>query len=614
MEIRDSSDPNYISEIALARRTPAENENLPDLSKFSIRFYFYDSDSSPGLLNFNHAFDLSRDHLRENIILGEWDAEPICVAMTSYMKDGIINVFVDKEEYPSILFDNKTDILFNVSVLLHDKENDGKFENTDDSNVWESEIELAPLQKFYYQCKSFRDNFPKIGNKLTGRFNLRACAKDKVAVSKLLNLGNEEKLDELLIDDNKVLVLCQKAANCFCLLIGNELPDISASRGPMNVPVVYSSINKIDVIVIDDVVCEEVFDLTIDKLVAQHDVCSRGICPFASKDSKLSLKIGALQVDNQSTDDCDHFPVVVLPLREVSQRYRGESPHNAPFSDTHASVASSLFETVVTVYQSQNCSCFIDDLRIKVEPLEIYAEDTFVYRLFSLAESFAPPLQLSSYDRRDVREMAVSSVGRQILHPINIGAVQVEDLKILLSIHASLKMYLSADHMPVVLGTFTCHPTRTIQKELTRKVLYHYLTQALVRAGLMLGSLEILANPTGLLRSVGQGISDFFSLPYDGLTRGPSAFVSGISSGIGSFFRHASVGALTSVTNFASSLSRNMDRLSLDEQHMIRQEEQRCRPSSQVWPGKLFANSLLLELSYTDLFGFLERNYIQMNG
>ena len=32
---------------------------------------------------------------------------------------------------------------------------------------------------------------------------------------------------------------------------------------------------------------------------------------------------------------------------------------------------------------------------------------------------------------------------------------------------------------------------------------------------------------------------------------------------------------LTSVTNFASSVSRNMDRLSFDESHMERQEERR---------------------------------------
>ena len=35
------------------------------------------------------------------------------------------------------------------------------------------------------------------------------------------------------------------------------------------------------------------------------------------------------------------------------------------------------------------------------------------------------------------------------------------------------------------------------------------------------------------------------------------------------------LGALTSVTNFASSMSRNMDRLSLDSAHRQRQEESR---------------------------------------
>ena len=586
VEIGESDEPHNISEIALIRKADADNKKEPDLSKFSIRFFFYDSGSSPGLLSDDHVFDLSRDHLRENVILRKWDEEPICVAMTSYMKDGVINIFLDKESYPSILFNNKTDIVFRASVLFNEKENEHKSKRADDEDTWESEIEIGSKQRFCYQCKSFRDSFPKTGNLLHGRLKLETCAKDEATASKLLLLHDEDKTEELLAGTDKILISVQKVANCFYVLINSEIPDYSLGRRPMNLPVVYCTINRVDVIVIDDVLCEEVFDLCMDKLIVQHNVSTGETCLGNSKESRISIKIGALQVDNQSTDDYDHFPVVVLPLREVSQRYRGDSPHNAPFGDTHASVTNSLFETVITTYKSHHCGSFIDDVKIKAEPLEVYTEDTFIYRLISLTESFAPPPQTSQRQNHDIREAVVKSVGRQILYPINIGTIEVEDIKILLSIHASLKMYLSADHMPVVLGKFMCHPTRTIQKELTRKVLYHYLTQALVRAGLMLGSLEILANPTGLIRSVGQGIADFFSLPYDGLTRGPSAFVSGIGSGIGSFFRHASVGALTSMTNFASSLSRNMDRLSLDEQHMIRQEEQRCRTSSQVWPGE----------------------------
>lgn len=38
-------------------------------------------------------------------------------------------------------------------------------------------------------------------------------------------------------------------------------------------------------------------------------------------------------------------------------------------------------------------------------------------------------------------------------------------------------------------------------------------------------------------------IADFFRLPYEGLTRGPGAFVSGVSRGTTSFVKHISKGS-----------------------------------------------------------------------
>lgn len=57
-----------------------------------------------------------------------------------------------------------------------------------------------------------------------------------------------------------------------------------------------------------------------------------------------------------------------------------------------------------------------------------------------------------------------------------------------------------------------------------------------------MGSLEILGSPASLVRSIGNGVSDFFRLPYEGLTRGPGAFVSGVSRGTSSFVKHISKG------------------------------------------------------------------------
>lgn len=60
--------------------------------------------------------------------------------------------------------------------------------------------------------------------------------------------------------------------------------------------------------------------------------------------------------------------------------------------------------------------------------------------------------------------------------------------------------------------------------------------------GWVVGSLEILGSPAILVRSIGNGVADFFRLPYEGLTRGPGAFVSGVSRGTSSFVKHISKG------------------------------------------------------------------------
>ena len=61
-------------------------------------------------------------------------------------------------------------------------------------------------------------------------------------------------------------------------------------------------------------------------------------------------------------------------------------------------------------------------------------------------------------------------------------------------------------------------------------------------SGAVVGSLEILGNPTGLVRSIGTGVADFFRMPYRGLTRGPGAFVLGVSSGTSSMVKNITTG------------------------------------------------------------------------
>jgi vacuolar protein sorting-associated protein 13B len=70
----------------------------------------------------------------------------------------------------------------------------------------------------------------------------------------------------------------------------------------------------------------------------------------------------------------------------------------------------------------------------------------------------------------------------------------------------------------------------------------HYLSGALVRAGWVVGSLEILGNPGGFARTVGSGVKDFVQLPYEGIIHGPWAFITGVTHGSLSLVKHFTAG------------------------------------------------------------------------
>ena len=59
--------------------------------------------------------------------------------------------------------------------------------------------------------------------------------------------------------------------------------------------------------------------------------------------------------------------------------------------------------------------------------------------------------------------------------------------------------------------------------------------------------------------------------------QGPGAFVRGIQNGTVSLFRHSSEGMFTSVTDWGSSVARNIDKLTFDSQYIQYREQKMKR-------------------------------------
>lgn len=286
--------------------------------------------------------------------------------------------------------------------------------------------------------------------------------------------------------------------------------------------------------------------------------------------SDLCLTVGQLQIDNQMHGRGAYDFPVILKGRETDSR--------SALPDGLTSISSQILDELNQ--DSQMCvqlqvelgdtnQYFIKDILVRIQPMDLYIEDVFVYKLTQVLKTFSESSIDSSLDHvpSDVR-----IASRSLASPVVLENLLIQPINVLVSLHASVKAFVGLDQSPLQFGKYHRQFVQTTFFALGQNVARHYISGTLFRAGWVVGSLEMIGSPAGLTRAVGDGIRDFVAMPYHGILNGPWAFLRGVTHGSSSLVKHVSAGTLTSVTNFASSVSRNLDRLSLDSEHCQRNE------------------------------------------
>uniref|UniRef100_A0A7S2U5Y0 Vacuolar protein sorting-associated protein 13 DH-like domain-containing protein n=1 Tax=Attheya septentrionalis TaxID=420275 RepID=A0A7S2U5Y0_9STRA len=105
----------------------------------------------------------------------------------------------------------------------------------------------------------------------------------------------------------------------------------------------------------------------------------------------------------------------------------------------------------------------------------------------------------------------------------------------------------------------------------------HYLDSLRSNVPALLGSLAAFGNPIGLIRGLGDGVSDFVSEPVKGLKRSvkeldPSFVVDGVARGTESLARHTLGGFADSASLLTETFSKNMAVLTLDRNYAQRRD------------------------------------------
>ncbi|XP_074031826.1 vacuolar protein sorting 13B isoform X2 [Leptinotarsa decemlineata] len=349
----------------------------------------------------------------------------------------------------------------------------------------------------------------------------------------------------------------------------------------------YAFIKSFSVIFISDSESEGNERWEIASFVCDNIV----LCVTQAENMKVKISASDVQFDNQlcSRESYD-FPVVLIgqEVKEIKKLLTLNVPIKVLIEGA-SEKALVMMDFTLETWKDHSKTKFITgvkSLKVRVNPISCYIEDTYITRLMNYLSVFIPTRLVLLPIRKSILKLNNTSgcvnvpeiVSWQcaiLARPLTLRKILIEPLSLLLSVHSSVKLYIALDQSPLYFGQFERRRLLTTHYRLGHAMTMHYLSGAIFGAGWVVSSLELLGSPGGLARAMGTGLRDFVSLPYRGLVEGPMAFLRGITQGFASLMKHVTAGTLLSLTKLASSVARNLDRLTLDEEHLKRAEEQR---------------------------------------
>ena len=349
---------------------------------------------------------------------------------------------------------------------------------------------------------------------------------------------------------------------------------------------------------------EEILQVIADGIVLQY-------CNSESQGASLGLTFESFNINNMTETEAGDFAVTVIP--------RGEHLRRASLIESDPTPLLKL-----SVHYNADSLNLIDEFRIILQPLTLQLEDRLLNRLRLAFQSYGIPGVLGMTSQTgSVRESSsvpepVLVESRRDVVPLAVTKLVIEPAAFYLNARISFRVLLSCNDSPFRFTRYELENVYSNWTEVSQTVASRYIMSTVAHIGWLLGSLELIGSPGTFIQNVGRGLRDLVTLPYQGLTRSPGWFLLGIGRGTMSFAHHLSSGALRSVTSMASSISHNMERLSLDPHHISYQTQQRQeRPATHFTTGLVSGASSFGFSLMSAVAGIVEqpmRSYHQMEG
>jgi len=142
--------------------------------------------------------------------------------------------------------------------------------------------------------------------------------------------------------------------------------------------------------------------------------------------------------------------------------------------------SNSLVNVHVELFSSDRGN-IVQAVNVAVKPAIICIEDVHISNLLKLIDSLIPRTTKATVGRRFPAKISVTA--DSLCCPVCLQRLCIEKIDLMVSVHASLKLYIASDDAPLSLGRFEQANLCTTAHQLMRVIAMHYAACALYRAG-----------------------------------------------------------------------------------------------------------------------------------
>ncbi|GMH83022.1 hypothetical protein TrST_g613 [Triparma strigata] len=142
------------------------------------------------------------------------------------------------------------------------------------------------------------------------------------------------------------------------------------------------------------------------------------------------------------------------------------------------------------------------------------------------------------------------------------------------------------DDTRLKLGALQINNAFGSKSDLVDRIVKHYIFASMKQVH-VLGNVEFLGNPVGLVNNLGTGVRDFFYEPIDGLTQGGKLqpFLEGLKRGTTSLGSNFGEGAFNTMSKMTGALGEGIAHISFDEDYQANRSAGRLREAKTASQG-----------------------------